>query len=313
MTIRTPNPLSSAQSMLDLQRSKERLAEYYTQLTSGNRIVGLGDDPAGSALILNFQSSIQQNKQYMAQIDSASAYLANSETVASSVGTQVTRLMELAQQGMNGTQSSSSRAAAAKEVDSVFTSLVNLANTQVQGKYIFAGSNTTTKPFDPATAPAGSPNSITYNGNHSNIDFNVGASATTHTNLPGDTLFLGGDATAAGTYGGSLDLFNAAKSLSAALNANDATGIQTAYDNLKAISAHVNDQIAQLGGWQSGIDQLKSDLTALNTNLQAVQDSVQGVDYPTAITGYTKENVAQQASLATLAKVGSKSLFDYLA
>ncbi|BDU73344.1 flagellar hook-associated protein FlgL [Mesoterricola silvestris] len=311
MTIRTPNPINSSQMLLDLQRSKERYSNYASQLTTGKAIVNLGDDPAGSAAILNFQASIDQNSQFISQINAATGFLQNSETVASSVQTQVTRLMELAQSGLNGTQSATSRGAIASEVDGIYTGLVNLANTKVQGKYIFAGTNTTTVPFDAATAPAGQPNSITYNGNNANIDFTVGASATTATNIPGDTLFLGG--AAPGSYGGNLDLFNAAKSLSVALNSGNTANIQTAYTNLQAISTHLNDVITQLGGLQNGIDNIKTSLQDVNTNLQAVQDTVEGVDYPTAITGFSREGTAQSATLSVLSKISSKNLFDYLA
>ncbi len=311
MTIRTPNPTNSARMLLDLQRSKERYSNYATQLTTGKAIVNLGDDPAGSAAILNFQASIDQNRQFMSQIDAATGYLQNSETVATSVQTQVTRLMELAQSGLNGTQSTVSRGAIASEVDGIFTSLVNLANTRVQGKYIFAGTNTTTPPFDAATAPAGSPNSITYNGNNATINFTVGASATTATNIAGDTLFLGG--AAPGAYGGNLDLFNATKSLSQALTAGNTANIQAAYDNLKAISSHLNDSITHLGGLQNSIDNIRTSLADINTNLKAVQDTVQGVDYPSAITGFTQEGTAQSATLSVMAKISSRNLFDYLA
>jgi flagellar hook-associated protein 3 FlgL len=314
MTIRTPNPVNTSQILLDLQRSKNRLNEYSSQITTGQRIVNLGDDPAGSALILNFQSSIDQNTQYMGQIDTATAYLQNTEDVATQVGNQVTRLLQLAQTGINTTQSDTSRAAIASEVDGIYKSLVNLGNTQVQGKYLFGGSQTTAAPFDPNTAPVGAPNSITYNGNNSTISFNVGASATTPTNVPGDTLFLGGNAATPGVYGGNLDLFNATKSLSLALQPpSNAANIQTAYTNLKSISDHINNVVTSLGGWQNGISQIKASLTSLNANLASVQNSVQAVDYPTAITGFTKENVAQQATLQTMAKLNKVNLFDYLA
>lgn len=313
MTIRTPNPMDTSQLLLDLQRSKERYSSYVTQLTTGKAIVNLGDDPAGSAAILNFQASIDQNNQFMSQINSAASFLQNTETVATSVQTQVTRLLELAQTGITGTQSTSSRTAIASEVDGIFTSLVNMGNTQVQGKYIFAGSNTTTPPFDAATAPPGAPNSVTYNGNNATINFTVGASATTATNIPGDNLFLGGNAATPGTYGGSLDLFSATKTLSQALTAGNTANIQTAMDNLKLISGHLNDSITKLGGLQNGIDSIKSSLSAINSDLQAVQNTVAAVDYPSAITGFTKESTAQSATLSVLAKINSKNLFDYLA
>ncbi|BDU77194.1 flagellin N-terminal helical domain-containing protein [Mesoterricola sediminis] len=320
MTIRSTNPMNSAQLLLDLQRSKDRLSLYTSQLTSGKRIINIGDDPGGSAAILNFQASIGQNKQYMAQIDTATSYLANTEDVASSMQTEVTRLMQLAQTGMTGTQSSVSRQAIASEVDGIFDHLMNLANTQVQGKYIFAGSMTTgyTDPlgvFHPpfedvqgATAPA---NTITYNGNNADIVFKVGASSNVTTNVAGDTLFFGGPA--ATSLGSATDIFKVAKDLSQALTSGNTAAMQTAYDSLKTISDHVNVVITDLGGRQSGIDQIKTSLSTLNTNLAAVESSVEDVDYADAITSYTKENVAQQASLATMAKTNRQTLFDYLA
>jgi flagellar hook-associated protein 3 FlgL len=314
MTIRTPNPVNTSQMLLDLQRSKNRLNEYSSQITTGQRIVNLGDDPSGSAMILNFQTSIDQNKQYMAQIDTATAYLQNTEDVATTVGNQVTRLMQLAQTGISSTQSDTSRQAIASEVDGIFKNLVNLGNTKVQGKYLFGGSQTMAAPFDASTAPAGSPNSITYNGNNSTINFDVGASATTPTNVPGDTLFLGGNAATPGVYGGSLDLFNATKSLSLALQPpSNTANMQAAYTNLKAISDHINNVVTSLGGLQNGITSIKTSLSDLNANMTSVQNSVQAVDYPTAITGFTQENVAQQATLQTMAKLNKVNLFDYLA
>lgn len=313
MTIRTPNPINNAQILLDLQRTKNNLAQYTSQISSGNRIVNLADDPSGSAMILNFQSSIDLNQQYMGQIDTTTAYLQNTETVADSMNTQVNRLLQLAQQAQSGTQSATSLSAIASEVDSIFTNLVSLGNTQVQGKYIFGGSNTTAPPFDAATAPAGNPNSITYNGNHTTLNVPVGPGQTVASNLPGDTLFLGGDAATAGTYGGALDIFNVTKTLSQAITAGNSAGIQAAYADLQQISTHVNTMITSLGGWQNGITSLKTSLTAINSNLSAVQNSVQGVNLPDAITGFTASSTAQQATLSVMAKMNSKNLFDYLA
>ena len=45
MTVRTPDPMSGAQAMLDLARSQARYAKLTEQVTSGNRIVNDEDDP----------------------------------------------------------------------------------------------------------------------------------------------------------------------------------------------------------------------------------------------------------------------------
>ena len=316
MTIRVPDPMNNSQSLLDLQRSQARLATYTAQLTSGQAIVNAGDDPSGTASILNFQASIDQNSQYMSQIDSATGFLQNTSSIATTVNTNVTQLMELAQEGMSGTQSATSQAAIANQVDSINTNMVNLANTQVQGKYIFAGSATTTQPFtagastDPVTGLPVAAGTV-YNGNNTTVDVKVGASATTPTNMPGDTLFMGGPA--ATQQGTATDLFAVTQSLSTALKAGNTADIQTAYNDLKAISGNINGAITQLGAWESGIADLKTNLTSLNANLTTVQNSVQSVNYASVITQFTQATNAQEATLATMAKVNAKSLFDYLA
>ena len=188
MTIRVPDPMNSAQMQLDLQRVKLQYAQYSAQISSGNAIVNVGDNPSGSALILNFQTSINQNNQYLSQINTSMSYLQNSETVATTLGSNVTTLMQLAQEGMNGTQSTTSRNAIASQVTSVYNNMVNLGNTQVEGKYIFGGSATGAPPFTAPTSPA---TAITYNGNNSTIQVAVGQSMTTPTNIPGTFPFAG--------------------------------------------------------------------------------------------------------------------------
>ena len=96
MSLRTPNPFQSRQSSIDLQRSKERLAILQEQISSGKRIVRLGDDPTGAALILDFQTSIDRNDAYVQQVSNARSFLKASESAVESLTTDVTRLLSSA-------------------------------------------------------------------------------------------------------------------------------------------------------------------------------------------------------------------------
>ena len=80
MTLRSVNPYTSYQVLLDLQRTKDQMANLSEQIASGNRLNRLGDDPTASALVLNFQDSIQKNKAYIKQADSATSFLQTTET-----------------------------------------------------------------------------------------------------------------------------------------------------------------------------------------------------------------------------------------
>ena len=303
MSLRTPSTLTSEQSLLDLQRTKERISLLQDQISSGKRIVRLSSDPSGAALILDFQTSIDRNTQYMKQGDSAGSFLSTSETILTGLSSDLIRLGELGTQALVGSIGASGRAALAQEVDGIRSAMLTASNTQDQGKYIFAGTATLTQPF---SGPAAGP--ITYAGNGGSINLEVSSSFTVATNLAGNAVFFG-----PGGQGSATDMFQAVTDLRDGLIANNTPQIQTAYTNLLAIHDRVLQNIADLGGRQSSIDAMKSDLGDINLNLERVLDSTQGLDYPTAITNFSNEQTIQQASLSTLAKVNRQNLFDFLA
>ncbi len=302
MSLRTPNPFTNRQTLQDLQRTKERLAILNEQLASGRRIVRLGDDPTGAALIVDFKTSIERNKQYEKQIASARSFLQASETSLGSLSEGIARLLELGQQGLSDTTGASGRPRLAQEVDGLRSNFLALSNSQSQGKYLFAGTRTTTQPF---SGPSAGP--IAYAGDGAAIDLDVSVGATITTNLAGDRVFFG-----PGGQGSATDLFQAVTDLRDGLNTNNRALIQSAYDNLQAIHGRVQDLTTELGGRQASLEQLEESLGSFNLSLQSIQNTYEALDYPEAITAYTREDTAQQAALSTLAKSNQQNLFDYL-
>ncbi len=312
MTFRTPNPSMNVRTMLDLRRVKEHLSLLQEQIATGKRIIRPGDDPTGSALIVDFRNSIEQNKQYVKQAESAESFLQSTESaLLDGVNTEVIRLLELGSQALGNSTGAAGRAALAPEVDGIRTNLISLANTQQQGKYLFAGSATTTIPF------AASATGATYSGNNDTISLDVSVSAAVATNIPGDTVFFGQNAalppTATAGPGSNGDLFTQVTALRNALTANNVPGVQAAFDNLKSIYTRMQGTITELGGRQASLGQLKEMVADFNTTLQGIQNSYESVDLPQAITDYQREEITQQAALSILGKSNQQNLFNYLA
>jgi flagellar hook-associated protein 3 FlgL len=317
MALRSVNPYTSYQVLLDLQRVKGQMATLTEQIASGNRLTKLGDDPTASALVLNFQDSIQKNDAYIKQANSAASFLQETETTLQALDEYTVRLQELGTQALGPSTTVSGRAAIAKEVTGIRDNILALANTQSQGKYLFGGTRTTTPPF--ALTATGA----TYSGDHNTIQLDVSTSTTVNTNIPGDTAFFNGvpavppavpPTTGSGSSG---DIFTQVTNLLNGLNdANLATGtatIQTAFDNIKTIMGNNLSNITELGGRQSALQQLKDTTEAHNLSLQTVQDSYQALDYPTAMADYSQAQIVQQASLTVLGKMNTMNLFNYLA
>jgi len=304
MSLRTPSTTQNRQTLLDLERTKERLALNNSRIASGKRITRPGDDPTASALILDFGNSIQANAQFLKQADSAMSFLKSSEDAVATAINDSTRLQELAQQGLTSTNAGSGRAAMAQEVDSIRTNLLRLANTQSQGKYLFAGAQTQTLPFVDSAPPAGP---VQYQGDAGSISLDVTATTSVTTNIPGSTVFFG-----AGGQGSSTDLFKAVTDLRDGLSTNNAVQIQTAATNLKSILANLDQVQTDLGGRQAGLLDLKDTLSGTNVTLQDLQNTQQDTNFPQAISEYSSDQTVQSATLSTLAKNNKTNLFDYI-
>jgi len=328
MTLRTPNPYRSYQSLLDFQRSKERLSVLQEQMTKDKRITRLSDDPTGAALIMDFQTSIERNKMYVKQGESASSFLTGTEAALNSIDVQIDRLLELGQQGLSDITAARGREAISAEVDVIRTVILDLSNTKEQGKYIFAGTNTMTMPFsknpnppvpnwtipNPGALVSGAHDpyqAVFYDGNIGNIDLDVSPTASVTTNLSGELVFMG-NRDALGNLDPNSDIFIAVTQLRDGLANNDRALIQQAYDNIKEIKNRINVCMTTVGSRQVQLENSATNLGDFNEALQSIQNTYEAPDYPWVITQFGAEQLSQQASLSVLSKMGKYSLFDYI-
>jgi flagellar hook-associated protein 3 FlgL len=195
------------------------------------------------------------------------------------------------------------------EIDSIRANLVSLANTQVQGKYIFAGTQTLGTaahplPFDDPTPTTGP---IAYWGNTGSINLNVNSTTAVSTNISGDKVFFG-----SGGQGSSTDIFQAVTDLRNGLSTNNAVLIQKAATSLNTVLDNLNQVEAELGGRQAGLTSLSSTLSGFNVTLQGMQNTLQDTDYPKVATEFSQDQTVQSVTLSALAKTNKTNLFDFL-
>ena len=117
----------------------------------------------------------------------------------------------MGEQGRSETYSQANRAVIADELNGIRESIVNNANTTFGSRYLFAGTNTLTQPFDFAG---------TYFGNNDAITLQVDQSFTVDINIPGDDLIYGGT----GHWWSAEDMLDAIADLAADLVADNSTG-----------------------------------------------------------------------------------------
>ncbi|EAJ1254863.1 flagellar hook-associated protein FlgL [Campylobacter lari] len=105
----------------------------------------------------------------------------NTDTALKNITELLEKFKTLLTKAASDGNSQTSREAIAKELKLVKDSIVNIANTSVNGQYLFSGSNTTVKPFDKYG---------NYTGNKDNIFVVSGAGTQIPYNIPGWDLFF---------------------------------------------------------------------------------------------------------------------------
>ena len=129
----------------NLSLSAERLQKLNQQISTGKRINQPSDDPVGASMTLDLRSMLSEIDQYKENIDGANAQLSASESILADMNSLVTKTKELAAQMATETYSAENRRSAATEVLNISEELMQLANSQLNGTYLFSGYSTNTK------------------------------------------------------------------------------------------------------------------------------------------------------------------------
>jgi flagellar hook-associated protein 3 FlgL len=135
--------------------SLERLQFAQSQMATGKRILKPSDDPLGLSKAVRARAVLSDNRQFLRNIDDALSWLENTEPVVDSMVSVITELKEIAIEGASDTKSASERIVLAGQVEHLIERLVDLANSRFGGKYVFAGTYTTTVPYSANRAVTG--------------------------------------------------------------------------------------------------------------------------------------------------------------
>ena len=273
----------------DLARINEELNRANRVVTTGKRITDLSDDPVRLPEVLDIKSVLSNLEQLGRNIDMGRSWLATSESVLSQVQDLISDTKALCVQMVNGTISAEQRAIAAATVQNTLDEIVSLANTEVNGRYVFAGWKTDTVPFD---------GDGTYNGDNHAFAIKIGNDTTVEVGSDGEAVF--------GT------LFTTLSDLKDALEGNDVGGISAAMTNLDNDFDHITAKISGIGSKMVRMDmkeRIFQDWTVTSTErLSKIEDA----DMAAAILELQSRQVVFQAALASSAMVMKLSLVDFL-
>ena len=276
-----------------MNRNLTNLEKANQQVSTGTRINKPSDDPMGTEKSLKLSSQLADNEQYERNTDYAMSWMEMTEQSLSSISNLMQRASELGVQASNGTNSAQELETMAKEFKQLREELKGLANTKLDGKYIFNGQKT--------DQPVGIDQEGNVSFDNQSINQRISPFSDVKINVDAGEVF-----------DGQVSLFKVLDEFSTALSSGDKEGMNTVLEKIEEGAEQVLTSWTGMGARQSRVESMNQRLKDENLAVQSFLSKNEDVDLAESIMKLKTEESVYQASLAASAKIIQPSLLDFL-
>ena len=132
----------------EVLRNLEEYSRLQEMISTGKKLRKPSDNPTGIGMSTNFRADFSSYEQYMNNLEYAEDYLKASDGALSGINDILTKAREIAEYHASETSDSGTLAIATDQIQQLINQAFEIANTKVNGKYIFSGYKTDTQAFD---------------------------------------------------------------------------------------------------------------------------------------------------------------------
>ncbi|MFP4036857.1 MAG: flagellar hook-associated protein FlgL [Desulfobacteraceae bacterium] len=283
----------------NLFRTSDEMTRANQVISSGKRINRPSDDPVGQVSVLGLRSSLANIEQLGRNITMGRSWLDMAESAMNQTEEVLSEAKALAVQMSNSTQGQTQRESAAQQVEGYIEQILNAANTQVDGRYIFSGTKTDTTPF----AYDREQGQVDYQGNGTSFKVRIGKDMEVEVGRDGRDVFGDPDGDS---------MFKTLIDFAHSLRSNDAAGIQDAIGELQGQLDSVNSSIAENGARSIRLNLRESIIEDLDLSYTERKSTLEDADLAEAVVDLKTKELAYQAALASSSRVMQMSLVNYL-
>ncbi|MBD8513845.1 flagellar hook-associated protein FlgL [Photobacterium sp. SP02] len=291
-----------SQMMLSsLSKNNVGLGEVMQQMSTGDRLTKLSDDPIDSIKLLNLGREGSALTQYQANIANVKTTLSSQEAYLDTASDSLKSLRDLVLWGSNGTMTDEDRQGIITEMESLKEGLQAVFNAQdEEGIYLFSGTQTDTQALTDTGA------GYTLNGNADKRLVTVAKGVTMESNVTAlELLDLGGGATVFQKIDDLIAEFQAP-------TANFRTEVDGTLAAIDTTFGNVLGAITDMGGRHNNLDLMSDGHADNKLFVDKVEGDLKNLDYAEASVRLSNYLSALQASQASFTKINDLSLFDRL-
>jgi len=146
--MRITNSMIQNNVMYNINNNLYTMNTIYSQLSTGKTIQSPSDDPIGASNAMKYEAYLSDIEQYTSNANDAYAWMEVTESALESLDDCVTRTNELMLQASSETVTQEDREKIQAEVNQLMDEIIEIANSDYAGTYIFAGYESSTPPFE---------------------------------------------------------------------------------------------------------------------------------------------------------------------
>lgn len=285
----------------NLNTNTRRLDEFQRQLITERKINRPSDDPSGVVKALRLRTALNENDQYLANINEAYSFMETTDGALNNINEFLQRVRELAVKAGTASNADEDMKAISTEIEQLKEQLQLVANSTYGSKFIFAGTNVTQAPCQ----------GDTWKGNAQLLETEIGVGVKVAMNLDMTGFFgnpSGVDASG-NPDGGVFGMINELVNL---INASDYEGVSGMLDNVDAKIDDLLSKRAVVGARINRMELQQNRLEEAEVSLTGLLAGVEDVEFEEVVMNLRLQENVYNACLAAGARIIQPTLVDFL-
>ena len=293
MRVSTSMMYQQAQRTVADRRST--LTELQEQVATGRRLNQVSDDPQAARRVLRAESLLSDLQANRSAIDQGDRLLSIADDTLSDVDNLVQRVAEMSVQFANDTYNAVDKLQAAEELVQIRERLLELTNTQDNGRYLFGGLGSSVAPFDATGA---------FLGDTGRVEIPVGRGSRVEVTLTGGEPFA--------VAGGGPTVFTTLDSLETALRADNPAAVSALVDEVRGHQDNIRQSRQTIGHRFERIENVREALERVEiTATRTLQDDREA-DLTESVIQLQQAEAGLQGALLVTARLDDLNLANFI-
>ena len=293
----------SSRMMLDsiiknINQNEQKLFGAQKKVATGKKLTAASENPVMMGRVLGFNKTLSMIDQYQENITLGKSRFQIIETTLESVDELLHVAKNVASDLALENIDPETRANSLQAIENVYNQILDLANTQDDGQYIFAGHQTKTAPYTRDVDY-----NATYNGDSGDVRLIIGQNQDISLNNEGEKAF---------EVTGDDEILNIIRDLREGIDTDNNTLIAGQVSRLTEAIEHVRG--VRISG-SAKFDNLKradDKMIKLKNTIETLKSNITDANMNEAVIELKAQETAYEVSLASSAKIMQTNLLNFL-